>query len=142
MIFRPFLIPALISGSIASGNISINIYDYLVCQERHYFLTLSFAEAYTITFCLIHIVLILGTVVITLLLLQPDVKGEYHDVDNNTTFRKPRYLKILTFFWAALLIAIFGFQTFISALLFIGNFKSFVPSMFVEVLTSVLLALL
>ena len=100
MIIRPFLIPTLITGMVASSNINVNIYDYLLCQERHFFFDLAFAEVYNL-FLITFVILIIGTIVTTVIMLQPDLKSEYRDIDEQGNVRKPRYIRILRSFWAA-----------------------------------------
>ena len=134
-IFRAFLLPTLILGSVSASNIGVNIYDYVICVTRHYFFDLTFARYYLYWIWTLHLLSILNSIFILILLLQPQTKEQKEQTKRNKLKQKPRIIRVIRLFWIISLLVFLWLQWLISFVLSIGNFKKFVPSMFVEVLT-------
>ena len=134
-IYRVFLLPTLILGSVSASNIGINVYDYLIWKTRHYFFDLNFAKYYLYWIWVLHILMIINAIFILVLLLQPQSKEQKEQTMKNKQQQKPRVIRILRIFWIIVIVVFLVMQWIISLLLSIGNFKKFVPSMFVEILT-------
>ena len=134
-IYRVFLLPTLILGSVSASNIGVNVYDYLIWKTRHYFFDLNFAKYYLYWIWVLHILMIINAIFILVLLLQPQSKEQKEQTMKNKQQQKPRVIRILRIFWIIVIVVFLVMQWIISLLLSIGNFKKFVPSMFVEILT-------
>lgn len=88
---------------------------------------------------IIHIIMIFASAIVASIVLAPEAKEEYRDVTNSENIRKPRFVKIILYICVGAVMAVFAFQGLFSSILFLGSFKKFVISIYVETVTPITL---
>lgn len=116
---RLFLLPCLISGVIPSSHIFINVYDYKLCRDRHYFFDLEFAQYYQTLVTVFHIICTVAGIILLITLLTPEDDSEYQKLDERSRRKhkrqrkqqtKTRPMKLFQIMWFGFSYVFLGFQ--------------------------------
>ena len=123
---RPYLLACIFHGVASSSLMPLYVYDFTLCKERHFFFSESFSLNFVRGVTLFYVIGLIAFTVIASL-------GQKEGARKYYAYRCVYYTGGVFLATGAAVLVLF------SVLLSLGNFKKFVPALFIEAVSFYLL---